>query len=158
MEVAMTCPSLGVRARLAALLLVLALPSVLSAQQVLRPIASIDGRALFTAYCVQCHGTDAKGNGPRAASLKHQPPALTQIAKRNGGTFNREAVAEYIMGTREGGRSMIDRSTGKVVFMTPEGPAEMPAWGNLFRKFWPDEPKRLRFDNLAKYLEKLQEK
>lgn len=133
-------------------------PLVAQQQSPLRPIASIDGAQLYKAYCEQCHGREGKGDGVRAAALRKPPADLTTIAARNGGKFNREYVVQYIMGTRPGGRAAINPATGRVAFMTPEGPADMPVWGDIFRKFWPDEPKRLRFENLAKHLEKMQQK
>ena len=48
-------------------------------------ISSIQGPALSKAYCASCHGTDAKGDGPMAKSLKVKPADLTRIAARNGG-------------------------------------------------------------------------
>ena len=38
------------------------------------------GRQLFHTYCEACHGADARGNGPAAASLPEIPEDLTQIA------------------------------------------------------------------------------
>ena len=34
-----------------------------------RLIQSLEGPALFQAYCAACHGKDAKGDGPAAAAL-----------------------------------------------------------------------------------------
>ena len=48
---------------------------------------SLKGLELFQAYCATCHGREAKGGGPMAASLKTPPADLTTIAKRNKGTF-----------------------------------------------------------------------
>jgi mono/diheme cytochrome c family protein len=50
-------------------------------------IDSIQGPALYRAYCTVCHGMDGKGGGPMAKSLKVAPPDLTHIAMRNGGRF-----------------------------------------------------------------------
>ena len=35
-----------------------------------RLIDSLEGRDLFRAYCAACHGADARGGGPQAASLR----------------------------------------------------------------------------------------
>ena len=43
----------------------------------LDPAAVTRGEALFSQNCVVCHGADAKGDGPAAASLKRQPADLT---------------------------------------------------------------------------------
>jgi mono/diheme cytochrome c family protein len=46
-----------------------------------RSAQSIDhGRQLFHTYCEACHGSDARGNGPAAASLPERPKDLTRIA------------------------------------------------------------------------------
>jgi mono/diheme cytochrome c family protein len=147
--------------RVVGLVSAFAVPAILVAQQVkvekvpLRPISSIDGKDLYKAYCAQCHGLDAKGNGPRA-KLKKPGADLTRIAANNHGTFVKESVVEYIMGTRPGGRSQFDPVSGKVVFMTPDGPADMPPWGFYFRNFWPSDPERFRLMKVADYLETLQ--
>jgi mono/diheme cytochrome c family protein len=75
------------------------------------------GRGLYLRYCTSCHGADAKGHGPVAASLKSPPPDLTQIAKRAGGTFDEAAVLAYIDGRRA---------------VAAHGPRDMPVWGAVF--------------------------
>ena len=50
-----------------------------------RLIASIQGPALYKAYCAVCHGPEAKRNGPVAATLRVPPPDLTRISVRHGG-------------------------------------------------------------------------
>ena len=56
------------------------------------------GKQAFNQYCASCHGTDAKGNGPVADTLKKEPADLTQITKKNGGEFDTGAVARMIDG------------------------------------------------------------
>jgi mono/diheme cytochrome c family protein len=46
-----------------------------------------DGALLYATYCVDCHGKDAKGNGPMAATLSAKVPDLTRLAARNGAFF-----------------------------------------------------------------------
>jgi mono/diheme cytochrome c family protein len=75
------------------------------------------GRGLYLRYCTSCHGADAKGGGPVAASLKVTPPDLTQIAKRAGGKFDEKAVLSYIDGRRA---------------VAAHGPRDMPVWGAVF--------------------------
>lgn len=36
------------------------------------------GLALYEAHCLQCHGEDARGGGPLAASLPVQPPSILE--------------------------------------------------------------------------------
>ena len=57
-----------------------------------------DGRALFMANCAVCHGSDGKGDGPMARSMRTVPPNLTLIAVRNGGEFPRARVLSTIDG------------------------------------------------------------
>jgi mono/diheme cytochrome c family protein len=38
------------------------------------------GRQLFQRYCAACHGSEAHGDGPAAASLPQRPEDLTEIA------------------------------------------------------------------------------
>jgi mono/diheme cytochrome c family protein len=52
-----------------------------------RSIDSIQGSALYRAYCAVCHGSETRGSGPMAKPLKKAPTDLTRIAARNGGAF-----------------------------------------------------------------------
>lgn len=56
------------------------------------------GRHLYLTHCWQCHGKDAKGDGPMASMLVIPPPDLTQLAARNNGVFPLESVARQIDG------------------------------------------------------------
>jgi len=110
-----------------------------------RLIHSLDGPALFQAYCAVCHGQDAKGNGPTASSLKTKPADLTRISQRNGGQFPLTSVEKTISGE--------DLEPGA------HGSREMPIWGPIFRQIaWDQDLGGVRIYNLAKYLETLQQK
>ena len=61
-------------------------------------IDSIQGKDLFKAYCASCHGPDAKGKGPMAASLKVPPADLTRISIRNRDVFPMMRVQKIISG------------------------------------------------------------
>lgn len=52
----------------------------------------------FLELCAECHGEDARGNGPTAKNLTKAPPDLTLISKRAGGTFDEKAVFDWILG------------------------------------------------------------
>jgi len=110
-----------------------------------RLIQSIQGPALYTAYCSVCHGKDAKGEGSMAPSLKTPPPDLTKINQRNGGKFPLARVVSIISGEQS--------------VPSGHGTREMPIWGPIFSQVaWDQDLGRVRVDNLAKYLETLQTK
>jgi len=101
------------RAALALVLLALAAGCVDEETQ------AVAGRDLFLRYCASCHGIDAKGGGPLAASLKRQPADLTTLAKRSGAPFDEGAVMATIDGRR---------------LVAEHGSREMPVWGVLFEE------------------------
>jgi len=114
-------------------------------QEEQRMIDSLDGRLLFRAYCAACHGTDGKGNGPAASSLKTPPPDLTLISRRNGGKFPTLSVQKTI--------------SGEGVVTSPHGSREMPVWGPIFWQIaWDQDLGNVRIYNLTKYIESLQQK
>lgn len=63
-----------------------------------------DGRSLYGESCAVCHGADGTGGGPLADDLGLEPPDLTQIASRNGGTFPTTQVLSTIDGYSRGER------------------------------------------------------
>jgi mono/diheme cytochrome c family protein len=113
-------------------------------RQQLPPILneSLAGRDSFDRYCAACHGTTARGDGPVGPQLKTRPPDLTQLARRNGGTFPASRVSAYVSGT---GRAL-----------PTHGPAEMPVWGPTFRAFEKDIRAQERIKNLVLYLASIQ--
>jgi mono/diheme cytochrome c family protein len=56
------------------------------------------GRSTYVEYCAGCHGASGRGDGEVAATLTRQPPDLTGITARNGGTFPQVAVMSTIDG------------------------------------------------------------
>src|SRR4051812_36420074 len=106
-------------------------------------IDSMDGAALYHAYCATCHGADGKGVGPMTKWLSITAPDLTRISARNGGKFPLARVQRVVLG---------EESTTK-----GHGTREMPVWGPVFSKVGRDQDLgRMRVYNLAKYLESLQ--
>ena len=102
-----------------------------------RLIASIDGNALYQAYCATCHGPDARGTGPA--------PDLTRIAQRRGGVYP-DALVERII-------------SGEEPLSASHGANDMPVWGPTFSQVgWDRDLGRLRIHNLATYIRKLQAK
>jgi mono/diheme cytochrome c family protein len=101
---------------------------------------SFKGPKLFKAYWATCHGQDAKGGGPVAASLRIAPPDLTRIAARNGGTFPFLQVQKIISGEQQSPAT--------------HGTREMPAWGPSFSEVtWDQDLGRMRIYSVALYLE-----
>ncbi len=110
-----------------------------------RLIESMEGPALFKAYCATCHGTGGKGIGPMTQWLKIKTPDLTRISLRGGGTFPRDRVQRIISGEEN--------------ITAGHGTREMPVWGPVFSQVSRDQDLgRMRVYNLAKFIEKIQEK
>jgi mono/diheme cytochrome c family protein len=111
--------------------------------ETVRLIDSVDGPALFKAYCAVCHGTDARGGGPMSASLKVAPADLTRIAGRNGGAYPQPRVERII--------------SGEEVVAGGHGTRAMPVWGPIFSQIaWDQDLGRMRVHNLAAYIGRLQ--
>lgn len=62
------------------------------------PPVAASGAADYAQFCVACHGASGKGDGPAAAGLTPRPTDLTQLARRNGGSFPRLRVMARIDG------------------------------------------------------------
>jgi mono/diheme cytochrome c family protein len=106
----------------------------------------ISGKQLYISYCAMCHGTDAKGGGPFSPQLKVWPPDLTQLEKKNNGTFPAMRVSE-----------MIDGEFGRA---SAHGSREMPIWGPVFRSMahGHSDSAQVKINNVVKYLELQQQK
>jgi mono/diheme cytochrome c family protein len=108
-------------------------------------IPSIQGPALYRAYCASCHGTDGRGTGPMVASLKGKPSDLTQISLHNSGVFPKDRIERIISGEEQP--------------VTGHGSSAMPVWGPIFSQVDNDrDVGPVRIDNLARYLENIQKK
>lgn len=79
--------------------------------------ADYSGEELFQRFCSSCHGENAHGDGPVAASLSVMVPDLTRLAERYGGEFPAFDVRQTI-----DGRSLV----------VAHGPRTMPVWGYEF--------------------------
>jgi hypothetical protein len=69
----------------------------------------------FMELCADCHGADARGNGPLAENLPKKPPDLTRIEERAHGVFDRKAIYDWIVGLK---------------MTESHGSREMPIWGD----------------------------
>ena len=102
------------------------------------------GEHLYKQFCSACHGMDAKGQGPAAASLKMPPPDLTMLSKRHMGKFPDEYVSSVLLfgpGT------------------TAHGSSDMPTWGPVFLYLdkHDEAAVRQRIKNLTDYLKSVQQ-
>lgn len=57
-----------------------------------------EGAEEYKENCASCHGADAKGGGDLGQKLFKKPNDLTEIAKRNDGTFPFQRVFNVIAG------------------------------------------------------------
>jgi mono/diheme cytochrome c family protein len=89
------------------------------------PTVADVGRDYFQRYCSGCHGLEGKGDGPFVSLLKAPPPDLTTLARRSGGTFPDQRVAEVIDGRRP---------------LAAHGSREMPIWGERFGETFTGPP------------------
>lgn len=103
------------------------------------------GKQMFASYCASCHGVNAKGNGPMAASLKTQPADLTLLSKGNKGAF----PATHVVAVLRFGSPV--QSHGSI---------DMPVWGPVLGNMNEVTPmeRQLRISNLSSYLESIQAK
>ena len=101
------------------------------------------GSGLYSTYCAVCHGTDARGTGPLADSLKRRPADLTQLAKLNGGTYDRVLVFRIIDGRNP---------------VKGHGGGDMPVWGDAFERSADAGPQAVkdRVEALVEYLNTVQ--
>ena len=76
------------------------------------------GPRLYFNHCAACHGDDAEGSGPVAASMRVTVPNLRSLAQRNGGTFPVDAVRAYVDGRD---------------ILAAHGDRQMPIWGDVFK-------------------------
>jgi mono/diheme cytochrome c family protein len=110
-----------------------------------QPTSAASGQEMFVAYCAVCHGKDAKGGGPAAASLKSTPPDLTSLAKNNNGKYPALKVMSVLRGEANVGA---------------HGNREMPVWGPVFWHMSQGHESEMqqRIANLSRYIESLQAK
>jgi hypothetical protein len=103
------------------------------------------GEMAYRTSCADCHGIDAKGNGPMAAGLKAKPPDLTIEAKNNNGEFPVDPVYNIIDGRKPNAAST---------------PRHMLVWGQAFLSFGPDSQgiPRNRISAIIDYLQRIQAK
>jgi mono/diheme cytochrome c family protein len=107
--------------------------------------SAASGKEMFVQYCAACHGTDGKGTGPAAPSMKAAPTDLTQLAKKHDGKYPANQVASALkFGSGAGAH----------------GSADMPVWGPLLQSLdkYHDSVVQQRIANIVSYIETLQAK
>jgi len=108
--------------------------------------AGTSGSAVYKTYCAVCHGKEARGDGPLAENLRHAPPDLTTLAKRNAGKFDAARVYRMIDGR--------DPVKG-------HGGPDMPIWGDAFKRSsegYSEKAVKERIAALVDHLNSLQRK
>jgi mono/diheme cytochrome c family protein len=132
--------------RPAVLVLALTVPGVSAAAQSKPPTGADAGAIVFRTICASCHGKDARGGGPVAASLKTKPANLRLIAKRRNGSFPQDEIEQHIDGRNA---------------PPAHGTREMPVWGEELASAAPSEEReqrrKQRIDEVVAYLKKIQE-
>ncbi len=92
-------------------------PSVVTETAVADPI--VRGKASFEKYCANCHGAEARGDGPLAELLKVPPADLTRLTVKYG-----SYPVDLVYQTIDGREAKLGHGT-----------REMPVWGNV----WTDQ-------------------
>ena len=144
-----------IRSILIGLLVLLPLGSFCPAQQAqvrkvsIKDVNPTSGESMYVAYCAVCHGKDGKGTGPAATAMKTPPTDLTSLAKKKNGKFPFVHVSDEILGDTE--------------MASSHGTKDMPVWGPALLSLTPWSPTAqaqadLRANNIAKYVETLQQK
>ncbi len=106
------------------------------------------GKQQFMQSCAACHGEDAKGAGIVANHLDTAPSDLTQLSKKNDGSFPFKEIYDTI-----DGRTAIGA----------HGSREMPVWGAEYKFGTPtaggmsESVVRGRILELIVYLQSIQE-
>jgi mono/diheme cytochrome c family protein len=108
----------------------------------------MSGEELYTRFCSACHGAQGRGDGPVAASFKVEVPDLTLIARRSGGRYPRDRIAQIIDGR---------------YILGAHGSRTMPVWGEDLSRLEignPDAERATRvvIGRLADYVWQLQKR
>ena len=110
------------------------------------PTGAEAGEIVFRTICASCHGNDARGGGPVAASLKTKPANLRLIAKRRNGSFPQDEIEQHIDGRKA---------------PLVHGTREMPVWGEALAPAAPAEEReqrrKQRIEEVVAYLKTIQE-
>lgn len=105
-------------------------------------------KKMYLKNCSACHGESGKGDGVVSGLMNPRPTDLTQLAKKNGGSFPYMEVFQVIDG----------RQT-----VRGHGDPDMPVWGDIFTSDAPESLNdqavvRGRVMLITEYLESIQAK
>ncbi len=116
----------------------------------MRPIASVNGKDVYQAYCAYCHGDDLRGRGPGLGGTRMPTADLTTIALRNDGKFAAGDVEEKINRWKAVPRTMAEFNAHVA--------QPMPAFGPILAKLYPQEVRDrvIRLSNLVSYIKSKQ--
>jgi len=105
-------------------------------------IAPPSGADLYKIHCAACHGLNGTGSGLMTPQLRHVPPDLTQLSRKNGGMFPRARVRRIIEGRD----------------VASHGEREMPVWGDVFMRAGAtsQESTDARINAILDYLDSIQ--
>lgn len=99
------------------------------------------GKITYRVYCRNCHGDVGKGDGKLVDILRVKPTDLTQISKKNDGTFPFDRVYKIIDGRQE---------------IVSHG--DMPLWGQAFQESTGNEDEtRGKILQLIEFLKSIQD-
>ena len=106
-----------------------------------------EGKLLYGIYCQSCHGSEGRGDGPMARSLRPHPTDLTVLSRNNGDEFPLARVLLSI-----DGRSRVPGHRR----------GHMPIWGLSLQEADADINQegevRKKIERLIEYLKSIQSK
>jgi mono/diheme cytochrome c family protein len=103
-------------------------------------IPTVEGAALYAAYCADCHGGAGRGDGRASAFLSPTPADLSGITDRTG-EFDHLAIEN------------------RIAAASPRSGSEMPHWEILLGQTYRNRARELvMLHNLASHVEALQER
>jgi len=94
------------------------IPSIASAN----PPPAYEGRKLYVSYCQLCHGTDGKGDGPLAKTMKINPADLTTTVRSRSDTILTKII------TGKGRQTITGRDRHNLLSDA------MPEWKDVFNE------------------------
>lgn len=82
--------------------------------------SAYEGRGLYVSYCLLCHGTEGKGDGPLAKAMKITPADLSTTVRSRSDTIMRKII------TGQGRQTITGRDRHNLLSDA------MPEWGDVF--------------------------